>query len=331
MVTFLAGGTGTPKLLTGLASSPFDPATTTVIANTGDDVELGGQLVCPDVDTVLYLCGGLLDRETWWGIDDDTTHTHTAVARFREALDLAPDPRYLSADQQTTGRDIAQWRRFSGAAEFMQLGDTDRAIHTIRTGLLDEGHSLTTVTRKLATGLGLSLDLIPMSDDPVASLIHTPTEMMHFQEFWVAHHGEPPVDDVEFRGADTATPTLAVMDALSAPVVIGPSNPVTSIGPMLAMESFRDALAETTVVAVSPFIGEEVFSGPAAKLMRAVGFEPSTAGLVEAYPFLDAVVIDTDDPTTLDCQTIRTNITLETPDDATRVLDVIGKELAIGD
>jgi len=328
MTTFLAGGTGTPKLLTGLKrTDAFDASTTTVIANTGDDVEVGGLIVCPDVDTILYLRGGLLDRDRWWGIADDTTATHEKIAEFGAAMDIPQTPRYLPADRQTVGRTIARWRRFSGAVEFMELGDTDRAVHTIRTGLLDEGKTLTEVTNRLAEGFGLTVEVLPMSDDPVASIIHTAEGSMHFQEFWVANRGTPAVTDVEFRGANAAHPTTAVVDALTEPVVIGPSNPVTSIGPMVAMDAFEQALYETPVVAVSPFLGDEVFSGPAASLMEAVGLTPATAGLPEAYPFVDAIVVDETDETDLAVPTVATDIRIDDSDDAARVLEAVARAL----
>ena len=319
MVTFLAGGTGTPKLLDG-AAQVWDPAETTVVANTGDDVELGGHLVCPDVDTVLFAGGDVLDRDHWWGIAGDTTATHEELGRLAAAADLESGPRYLDDDAQTTGRRIARWRRFSGVAEFMQIGDRDRAVHLTRTGLLDEGHSLTAATRRLADAFDLTVELLPMSDDPVATLIHTTAgACLHFQEYWVDRRGDPSVADVEFRGAETATPTDAVREALTDRVVVGPSNPVTSIGPMLAVPGVEAALAATPVVAVSPFVGDRVYSGPAAELMGGVGLDPSTAGVAEAYPFADAFVLDDDDPTRLDRPVERTDITIDGPADAARV------------
>ncbi|WP_336329802.1 2-phospho-L-lactate transferase [Haloarcula sp. CGMCC 1.2071] len=318
MVTFLAGGTGTPKLLAG-ADDVFSPAATTVVANTGDDIELGGHLVCPDLDTVLFLDGEVLDRETWWGIADDTAETHSELTRLADAAGLDGGPRYLPDDAQTEGRDIARWRRFSGVAEFMHIGDRDRAVHVTRTSLLDEGQSLTAVTRTLADAFGLDRTLLPMSDDPVASIIHTPSGPMHFQEWWVGRNGEPSVEDVEFRGSEAASTTDAVLTALDDTVVIGPSNPVTSLGPMLAINDIEQALHETPVVAVSPFIEDTVFSGPAADLMAGVGLEPSTAGVAEAYPFADAFVLDDDDSTPLDVPVVRTDTTLDDAADAERV------------
>ncbi|MFB6308887.1 MAG: 2-phospho-L-lactate transferase [Haloarculaceae archaeon] len=318
MVTFLSGGTGTPKLLSG-AAPVYSPDATTVVGNTGDDIELGGHLVCPDLDTVLFLDGGVLDRETWWGIDGDTAETHAELQRLADAAGLSGGPRYLPPERQTGGRDIARWRRFSGVGEFMHIGDRDRAVHVTRTSLLDEGHSLTEATDRLADAFDLDRTLLPMSDDPVASLIHTPDGPMHFQAWWVGRDGEPAVEDVEFRGANAASPTDEVLAALEEPVVIGPSNPVTSIGPMIAMNEFAAALERTPVVAVSPFVEDRVFSGPAATLMEAVGYEASTAGVVEAYPFVDAFVLDEADGTALDRPTVRTDTAIETEADAERV------------
>jgi LPPG:FO 2-phospho-L-lactate transferase len=328
MTTFLAGGTGTPKLLDG-ADEVFDPAETTVVANTGDDVELGGHLVCPDVDTVLFHGGGVLDTDRWWGIRDDTTETDEELHRLAAEAGLDTGPRYLAPDAQTAGRDIARWRRFSGVAEFMEIGDRDRAVHVTRTSLIDEGHTLTEVTQTLANAFGLDVTLLPMSDDPVATIVHTEEGPMHFQEYWVHRRADPAVEDVEFRGADEASLTPAVSDALSDPVVVGPSNPVTSLGPMLALPGFEAALADTPVVAVSPFVEDRVFSGPAAELMRGVGFDPSTAGVADAYPFADAFVLDDADGTDLDRPVVRTDTRLDGPEDAARVAGAVREALEV--
>jgi LPPG:FO 2-phospho-L-lactate transferase len=328
MVTFLSGGTGTPKLLTG-ADAIFDRAETTVVGNTGDDVELGGFLVCPDLDTVLFLGGGELDRETWWGIEEDTAETHEELLALADTAGLEGGPRYLDDEAQTAGREIARWRRFSAVAEFMFIGDRDRAVHLTRTSLLDEGHSLTEVTGILADAFDVPWRLLPMSDDPVASIIHTPAGPMHFQEFWVAHDGEPAVDSVEFRGAAQASATDEVLTALSEPVVLGPSNPITSIGPMVAVDGIRAALSETTVVAVSPFVEDELFSGPAAKLMQAEGYEASTAGVAETYPFTDAFVLDEADGTDLDRPVVRTDTELSSEDDSERVTRAVREALEV--
>ncbi len=326
MVTFLSGGTGTPKLLAG-AGEAFDPTDLTVVGNTGDDVELGGLMVCPDLDTVLFERGGVLDRERWWGIDGDSTTTHDELRDLSARVGFEAGPRYLADERQTDGPRLARWRRFSAAGEFMTIGDRDRAAHLLRTSLLNEGHTLTDVTKRLVDAFSLDISLLPMSDDPVATMVHTSESAMHFQEFWVAHGGEPAVSDVEFRGAETATPTDEVLDALSEPVIIGPSNPVTSIGPLLALDGVHEALAETTVVAVSPFVGDQIFSGPAAKLMESTNVGASTAGMAESYPFADAFVVDERDPTELGRPTVTTDISIENREDSTRVMEAVADAL----
>ncbi len=326
MVTFLSGGTGTPKLLWG-AGEVFPREDTTVVANTGDDVELGGLFVCPDVDAVLFERADRIDRDRWWGVADDTERTQDALVDLAERLDAGDGPRYLAEDRQTAGREIARWRRFAAVPPFMTLGDRDRAIHGVRTSLLDQGYSLTEVTRRMADAFDLDVDLLPMSDDPVASIVHAPAGEMHFQEYWVAERGGPTVESVEFRGAENAAPTDAVLMALEEPVVVGPSNPITSVGPMLALPGVREALAETSVVAVSPFVGDRVFSGPADDLMAAEGYEPSTAGVADAYPFADAFVLDSADDTDLDRPVVRTDTEMDDRADATRVARAVDEAL----
>ena len=320
MLTFLAGGTGTPKLLAG-ATDRFSPSELAVVANTGDDIELGGLLVCPDVDTVIFQAAGELDTARWWGIENDSHETNRELHRLADAAGLDDGPQYLPPDQQTSGREIARWRRFSGIAEFMTIGDRDRAVHITRTSLLDAGHSLTEATAVLTEAFDVELTVLPMSDEPVATLVETPDGTMHFEEYWVAHRGDVSVEAIEYRGSDRAGPTAEVSEALTDPVIIGPSNPVTSIGPILSLPGVRSALESTPVVAVSPFIEDELFSGPAADLMAATGMEPTTQGVADAYPFADAFVLDSEDATELDRPTVRTDITIDTEGDSRRVID----------
>lgn len=326
MVTFLSGGTGTPKLLWG-AEETFARAETAVVANTGDDVDLGGLHVSPDCDTVLFERAGILDHETWWGIADDSTVTHDTIGELGAAIDGDEGAAYLPPSAQTGGRPLSRHRRFAGIPEFMMIGDRDRAHHMVRTHLLEAGETLTEATRALADAHDLAIDLLPMSDEPVATIVHTPDGPLHFQEYWVGRAGEPAVEDVEFRGGNDATPTAAVRSALADPVVVGPANPVTSLGPMLAMSGVVDALAATSVVAVSPFIEDRVFSGPAARLMAGTGRDPSTRGVAEALPFVDAFVLDTADGTELGRPTVRTDTRIETRGDAARVAEACADAL----
>ncbi len=331
MVTVLSGGTGTPKLLEGVESGGagaagaavdegrFSPEELSVVANTGDDIEIGGLFVSPDIDTLLFQGGEVLDREYWWGIEGDTHRTNEALFDLADEADLPQGPQYLPEAAQTAGRRLARWRRFAGIAEFMTIGDRDRAVHITRTSLLDRGETLTEATRILGEAFGVETEILPMSDDPVATIVHTPQGAIHFQEYWVGRNGEPTVETIEFRGSEEAEPTDAVLEALAAPVVVGPSNPVTSVGPILSVSGVREALDETTVVAVSPFLAGKAFSGPAAELMRATGREPTTAGLAEAYPFADAIVVDEGDAADLSVPTVKTDIRIDGEADARRV------------
>jgi LPPG:FO 2-phospho-L-lactate transferase len=315
MVTYLAGGTGTPKLLWG----GYDAADA-VVANTGDDVLIGDLYVAPDLDSVLFGAAGLLDTDRWWGIDADTTAVHEQVRRWHALLGVGAAEGYLPADLQRGGPRFARWRRYDADVTFIELGDRDRALHAVRAAALTRGDPLSTVTTRLCEGLGIDATVAPMTDDPVATIIHTDEGPMHLQTYWVGRRATPTVRTVEYRGATAARVSPTAAAALRAEtIVIGPANPITSIGPILQLEAVRAQLRRATVVVVSPFIGAEVFSGPAAALMRAMGYDASTAGVAAAYPFADAFVLDTADPTDLGRPVVRTDIGIETPDDAARV------------
>jgi len=314
-VTFLSGGTGTPKLLDGLEEAEVETDGVSVVVNTGDDIEISGNVVCPDIDTVLYTLADRIDREKWWGVRDDTHETHER---------LTEEGAYV--ERVESSRRLGEGRAFSGEGEFMRIGDEDRATHILRTSALDSGATLTEATRRLAERMGVpdGIEVLPVSDDPVATYIETPDGWEQFQVWWVAHRGEPSVRDVKFRGAEEATVTDAVLDALESPVVIGPSNPVTSLGPVLAVEGVREALRETRVVAVSPFVGGGVVSGPAGKLMRATGLEASSRGVYDAYSdFLDVLVVDgeTHVPDDTKVEVVEEDTRIEGRDDAVRLLD----------
>lgn len=180
------------------------------------------------------------------------------------------------------------------------IGDKDRATHIYRTDMLNNGSSLTDVTLELCDVFDVKTRVLPMSEEDITSVISTPEGDMHFQDFWVALHGEPEVTGVRLLG--NLTPTNAVVDAmnLSDNIFIGPSNPITSIGPILALEGIKETMQIKFVVAVSPFIGDKPVSGPAAKLMRAKGFEPSTKGVADFYDdVVDVFIKDVRDSTDL--------------------------------
>lgn len=265
MFTVLSGGTGTPKLLRGFK----DSEELAVVVNTAEDIYASGNKITPDIDSVIYTIAGVIDDEKWWGIKGDTFNTYEAL----KAL---------------------------GHYEELMIGDRDRATHIIRTELLRYGSTLTEATLELCDEFEVRTRVLPMSEEDVTTVISTPEGDMHFQDFWITFHGEPEVKDVKLLGA--LKPTDEVMDVLnnSENIIIGPSNPITSIGPILALEGVRDALQVKFVVAVSPFIGDQPVSGPAAKLMKARGFEPSTRGVAECYKdFVDVFIVDKRDNTDL--------------------------------
>lgn len=265
----LSGGTGTPKLLVGL-KHVFKEEELRIIVNTAEDVRVSGNLVCPDIDSVIYALAGLIDEDKWWGIRDDSFRTHTALKRLNHE-------------------------------EPLMIGDSDRATHIIRSAMLMRGKSLTEATSLLARRFGINakIKILPMTDEPasVSTKILTPEgELLHFQDFWVSKRGEPEVLDVSFVGIEEVKPSEDVMNVLSSEseevVIIGPSNPITSIGPILNLGGIRQLLKRKKIVAISPIVGNKPISGPAGKLMQAKGFEVSPYGVFKCYEdFLDVLVI----------------------------------------
>jgi len=257
----LSGGTGTPKLLVGLKQI-VDPGRLTVVVNTAEDVWASGNLISPDVDTVLYTLAGLADESKWWGIRGDTFHTHDRLKKM-------------------------------GLIELLTLGDIDRATHIFRSELIRNGASLSEATAALAGALGIEQAVIPMSDDPVSTMIATPDGEMHFQEYWVGLKGVPVIRSIRLDGIERARPSAGFVEALSMEdtVLIGPSNPVTSIGPILALPGVRKMMEEKYVVAVSPLAGDKPFSGPAARFMQAVGVTADDRGVSELLGHVDLFVV----------------------------------------
>jgi LPPG:FO 2-phospho-L-lactate transferase len=265
MIVALAGGTGAAKLLRGLAQVT-DPRRLLIVGNTGDDLDWWGLRVSPDLDSVAYGLAGLLDPARGWGVRDDTFHCLAAMAQL-------------------------------GRETWFRLGDRDLATHLHRTLLLRGGASLTTATRALTDALGVAARLVPMSDDPVRTELRTQGGWLSLEEFFVRERCEPDVLDVAYRGAESARPAPQVLEAIDTAeaVVVCCSNPVTSIGPILAVPGIQDALVRTPapVVAVSPIVGGQAVSGPAAKLLTARGLDVSPLGVARAYrPWLDALVLD---------------------------------------
>ena len=267
-VTALAGGTGAAKLLRGLVRV-VDPGEVTVIGNTGDDALVWGLHVSPDLDTVMYALAGRLDVGRGWGLADESFHCLDAMAGL-------------------------------GGDTWFNLGDRDLATHLVRTQALRAGRTLSEVTAELGRRLGLSTRIVPMSDQPVRTRIETPDGWLDFQEYFVREKAQPAVRAVAYVGAEQARPAPGVVDAIRDAdlVLVCPSNPVTSVGPILAVPGVIDALrACRTVIAVSPIVGTAPVSGPAGTLMRARGLEVSAAGVAAAYaPWLRTLVVDASAP-----------------------------------
>ncbi len=267
-LTAIAGGTGAAKLLRGLAAArPRDALT--VIGNTGDDAEIWGLHVSPDLDTVMYALAGRLDTARGWGLTGETFRCLEAMG------DL-------------------------GAQTWFNLGDRDLATHLHRTRALREGLPLSAVTAELCGRLGVAARVLPMSDEPVRTRVRTPDGWLSFQEYFVREKAQVQVLDVEYAGASQARPAPGVLEAIceAEVVVVCPSNPVTSVGPVLAVPGIADALtgARARVVAVSPIVGGAAVSGPAGALMRARGLSVSAVGVAAAYaPWLGTLVIDRSD------------------------------------
>ena len=302
----LSGGTGTPKLLVGL-KRVFKEEELKIIVNTAEDVRISGNLVCPDIDSVIYALAGVIDEEKWWGIRDDSFYTHTALKK-------------LNHD------------------ESMMLGDRDRATHIIRSELLRQGKRLTDATALLARsfGIGAKINILPMTDEPgaVSTRIHTPEGELHFQDFWVSKKGEPEVSDVSFDGIEDVKPSEEVMNVLNSEseevVIIGPSNPITSIGPILSLEGVRETLKRKKVVAISPIVGNEPVSGPAGKFMRAKGFDVSPYGVFKCYEdSLDVLVIDEGDefPAGKEVEVLKTDIIIKNGGDSEKLAMFLKKIL----
>lgn len=268
MIVVLTGGTGGAKLIEGLAAE-VDSAELTIICNTGDDCVLHGLHISPDIDTITYTLAGLIDDAKGWGVKGDTFTTLEQLGRL-------------------------------GADTWFKLGDNDFATHITRTRLLSEGQTLSQVTEHVVRVLGVKATILPMSDDRVETRVVTPGVEISFQEYFVKERWLPQVTAVRFHGAEQSRPAPRALEAIShaSVIVICPSNPITSIGPILAVPGIRAALkeAKARIVAISPIIGASAITGPAHKLMSASGWEASALGVARAYAdFLDVFVIAHED------------------------------------
>jgi LPPG:FO 2-phospho-L-lactate transferase len=267
MITFLSGGTGTPKLLRGM-QKVMDRHEISVIVNTAEDIWISGNHISPDLDTVMYLFAGILNTDTWWGIRNDSFTTHEEITRL-------------------------------GIDEFIAIGDRDRAVQIARGEMIRNGMRLTNATKILCDRFGVRENVLPMTDTEVTTLVKTDLGLIHFQEYWVRAKGKIEIEQVvrSFNEPPVATEEVLAVIGASDAVVIGPSNPITSISPILACGGMKTALSDKLVIAVSPFIGNSPVSGPAGALMKAAGFETSSLGTINCYEGLpDIFVQDIRDP-----------------------------------
>jgi LPPG:FO 2-phospho-L-lactate transferase len=267
VIIALSGGVGGAKLALGL-SRILPPEKLLVVVNTGDDFEHLGLSISPDIDTVLYTLAGLANREVGWGRHDETWS-------FMETLETV------------------------GGETWFRLGDRDMALHVERTRRLRSGESLSKVTAALAGQFGINVGIVPMTDDPVRTRLLTDKGWLDFQEYFVHRRCEPVVTQLQFQGAEAATPHPQFMAALTSPqleaVVICPSNPFISVEPILAIPGVRSALinSQAPVIAVSPIIAGKAIKGPTAKMMTELGIDPSAGSVAQRYnDILDGYVID---------------------------------------
>jgi LPPG:FO 2-phospho-L-lactate transferase len=268
MITALAGGVGAARFLTGLTKL-VRQEDISVVVNTGDDIDLFGLHISPDLDIVAYTLAGIVDNEKGWGIKGDTYQCLGMLKKL-------------------------------GCETWFNLGDRDFATHVFRTQLLKKGFTLTQVTEQICAALGLKLKILPMSDDKFETQIVVADGAVHFEEYFVKRAAKDAVLGVEFAGGADAKPSPQARKAIlkAQRVIVCPSNPIVSIGTILSVKGIRDALKETDakIVGISPIVAGAPIKGPADKLLRGLGFEVSAFAVAKLYAdFLDTFIIDTVD------------------------------------
>ena len=262
MISVLSGGTGTPKLLQGL-KEVVDPSDLTIIVNTLENDYFSGVYVSADIDTVLYTMSDMINDELWYGVKNDTFITHDRLEEI-------------------------------GCPELLRIGDIDRATKIQKTQLMEK-YGLKKACEIQARNMGIASNIIPMSEEDSDIKIVTDIGELEFHDFLIKHQSNPEVLDLKFSNVN---PAEGIIESIknSQAVIIGPSNPITSISPILSLEGVRNALKETFVIAVSPIIGSDSVSGPASKFMKALDIEVSSVGIASLYKdFLDVIVIDDKD------------------------------------
>jgi len=268
MITVLTGGTGGAKFVDGLRHL-VRPEDLTIIVNTGDDLLWWGLYVSPDVDSIMYMLAGKLSQERGWGVKGDTFFCLNAMGQMGQPI-------------------------------WFHAGDRDLATHIFRSKLLADGKTLSDATAEIAGNLGIKTRILPMSNSRVETRVLTPIGELSFEEYFVQRWYQDPVESVRFAGASDAEPGPGVLEAIRSAdlVLLAPSNPITSIGPILAVPGIREALRESRArsVAISPIVGGAAVNGPAGALMAAQGFPISIAGVADCYhDFLDLLVVDSQD------------------------------------
>jgi LPPG:FO 2-phospho-L-lactate transferase len=288
MITFLSGGTGTPKLIQGFRKT-IDDSEIAIIANSADDVWLYGLYISPDIDTILYLFSGLLDEEKYWGIKEDTFVTLEFMKKFNKEV-------------------------------WFNLGDKDLALHLFRTRRMKEGYSHSKIINELTEQLGVTAKIFPSSDEHIETRIITKDgKDIHFQEFWVKHRGNVAIEEVYIKDIEKAVVPSEVIETLdkSDIVIIGPSNPITSIGPIIQIERIKKWLRKNKekCIAISPIVGDSPISGPTAELMKAENRESTALGVAQIYKDLcSCFIIDEQDKEKMGDIKRRTGLTVEIQD-----------------
>ena len=264
-ITALAGGVGASKLLLGLYEV-MDPAGLTIIVNTGDDLVLHGLKISPDLDIVTYTLAGVVDPAKGWGFRGETFHALKRLAVY-------------------------------GRPDWFNLGDRDLATHIHRSALIEEGKALSEVAESIRVSLGVKARILPMSDNPVPTIVETNEGAMHFQKYLVKRRAEPIVEGIRFAGVEQARPAPGVLEAIreAGRIIICPSNPLISIGPILAVPGVREELRarKEDVVAVCPIVGGKSLKGPSDKMLEQLGYEATALGVAKLYAdFSGTLVID---------------------------------------
>ena len=264
-IVCLAGGVGAARFLDGLARI-FPPEQITVIVNTGDDLQYLGCHISPDIDIVTYTLAGIVDEQNGYGIDEDTFNCLDQLSKYE-------------------------------AETWFRLGDRDFATHLLRTAFLQQGFNLSEVTEKIRKSLNVKVRILPMTDSMVMTKIKTPTRTMEFQEYFVKRRFQDPVQDVSYEGAAHATPAPGVVPAIETAdlVIFCPSNPILSIGPILAIPGIRDSIAKTgaKMLGISPIVGGKAVKGPLDRILENLGLEVSPFGVAQLYRgILRGYVID---------------------------------------